>query len=155
MASGLIVPSSARRTCSNAYMVGWRDLIVRLRQLRLTADEIGEVLGFPRSTLADALKVWGLNRLGRLTPPEPIRRCERDAPGDLLHLDIKKLGRFNKTGHRVTGHHRRKRSKASGLCACGHRRLQPRCLCRGAARRARLTAFVAQFGHFPQRTPAR
>ena len=112
--SGLIARSSAPRTCSNAYMAGWRNLIVRLRQLRLTAAEIGEVLGFPRSTVAHALKVWGLNRLSRLTPPEPIRRYERDAPGDLLHLDIKKLGRFNKTGHRITGHHRRKRSKGLG-----------------------------------------
>ncbi|WP_420337122.1 hypothetical protein [Roseibium sp.] len=95
-------------------MAGWQNLIVRLRHLRLTADEIGEVLGFPRSIVAHALKACGLNRLSRFTPPEPIRRYERDTPGDLLHLDIKKLGRFNKTGHRVTGHHRRKRSRSVG-----------------------------------------
>ncbi|WP_281926763.1 IS481 family transposase [Roseibium album] len=112
--SGLIARSSARRTCSNAYMAGWRNLTIELRHLRLTADEIADLLDFRRSTVAHALKAWGLNRLNRLTPPEPVRRYERDAPGDLLRLDMKKLGRFNKTGYHMTGHHRRKRSKCVG-----------------------------------------
>lgn len=111
---GLVHRSSAPRTCAQAYMGGWRDLICSLRQLRLTALEISGLLKFPRSTVAHALKQWGLNRLNRLTPPEPVRRYERARPGDLIHLDIKKLGRFNKVGHRITGHHRRQRSRGLG-----------------------------------------
>ncbi len=112
--SGLIARSSAPGTCSNAYMAGWRDLITRLRHLRLTADEISRLLNFPRSTVAHALKSWGLGRLARLTPPDPVRRYERDAPGELIHLDIKKLGRFNKVGHRITGFPKRQRSRGLG-----------------------------------------
>ncbi len=112
--SGLVARSSAPGTCSNAYLAGWQELVTHLHHLRLTADEIARLLKFPRSTVAYALKAWGLNRLSRLTPPEPVRPYEHESPGDLLHLDIKKLGRFNKIGHRVTGHHRRKRSRGVG-----------------------------------------
>lgn len=73
----------------------------------MSALEIAETLGFSRSTVARALKAWGLNRLDRLTEPEPVRRYEQQRPGELIHLDIKKLGRFNKVGQRITGHHRR------------------------------------------------
>lgn len=111
---GLSARSSAPGTCSNAYMAGWRDLITRLRHLRLTADEISRLLNFPRSTVAHALKSWGLGRLALLTPPDPVRRYERDAPGELIHLDIKKLGRFNKVGHRITGFPKRQRSRGLG-----------------------------------------
>jgi transposase InsO family protein len=47
--------------------------------------------------------VWGLNRLSALEPAEPVRRYERAAPGEIIHIDIKKLGKFSRTGHRVTG----------------------------------------------------
>jgi transposase InsO family protein len=97
-----------------AYVMGWRNLITKLRSYRMTALEIGETLDLPRSTISCALKRLGLNRLDRLTPPEPVRRYERKRPGDLIHLDIKKLGRFNKVGHRVLGHHRRNRSRGLG-----------------------------------------
>lgn len=60
------------------------------------------------------LKRLGLNRLSRLNPPQPIRRYERKRPGDLIHLDIKKLGRFLKPGHRVTGWKNRQRSRGLG-----------------------------------------
>lgn len=69
--------------------------------MRLTADEIGEVLNFPRSTMARTFEGVGLIRLSRFTPPKPIHRYERETHGDLLHLDIKMLGRFNKTAHRI------------------------------------------------------
>ncbi len=56
----------------------------------------------------------GLNRLSRLTPPEHVRRYKRKHPGDLIHLDIKKLGRFLKPGHRVAGWNNRQRSRGLG-----------------------------------------
>lgn len=95
-------------------MTGWKALIVKMRHYRMTALEIGEALDQPRSTVALALKRWRLNRLNKLTPPEPVRRYERKRPGDLIHLDIKKPGRFNKPGHRVTGWQRCKRSRGLG-----------------------------------------
>lgn len=52
------------------------------------------------------LQRWGLNRLSALEPATPDNRYEHEAPGDLLHLDIKKLGRFERPGHRVTGDRR-------------------------------------------------
>lgn len=111
---GLTNRPSTPRSFAQAYIEGWRTLIAKLRSYRMTALEIAQVLGFPRSTVAHALKAWGLNRLNRLTPPEPVRRYERGRPGELIHLDIKKLGRFNQIGHRITGHHRRKRSRGLG-----------------------------------------
>lgn len=111
---GLANKPSAPGHNPQAYVMGWRNLITKLRTYRMTALEIGETLDLPRSTVACALKRLGLNRLDRLTPPEPIRRYERRRPGDLIHLDIKKLGRFNKVGHRILGHHRRNRSRGLG-----------------------------------------
>jgi transposase InsO family protein len=112
--SGLENRSSVPGHHPQAYVMGWRNLITKLRSYRMTALEIGETLDLPRSTVACALKRLGLNRLDRLIPPEPVRRYERKRPGDLIHLDIKKLGRFNKVGHRVLGHHRRNRSRGLG-----------------------------------------
>ncbi len=111
---GLENSSSRPQSSPQAYLAGWHDLIARLRRYRMTALEIAGALGFPRSSVAYALKIMGLNRMNRLTPPEPVRRYERERPGELLHLDIKKLGRFNKIGHRITGHHRRQRSRGLG-----------------------------------------
>ncbi len=112
--SGLFNRPSTPGSSPQAYVMGWRHLIAKLRSCRMTALEIGETLDMPRSTIACALKRLGLNRLDRLTPPEPVRRYERERPGDLIHLDIKKLGRFNTVGHRILGHHRRRRSRALG-----------------------------------------
>lgn len=112
--SGLSNRSSAPHTNPNAYLMGWRGLITKLRHYRMTALEIAMTLNLPRSSVALALRRLGLNRLSRLTPPEPVRRYERKRPGDLIHLDIKKLGRFLKPGHRVTGWHHRQRSRGLG-----------------------------------------
>jgi transposase InsO family protein len=112
--AGLENRSSRPRSNPHAYLAGWYELIAKLRRHRMTALEIAGALGFPRSSVAHALKSIGLTRLNRLTPPEPVRRYERKRPGELLHLDIKKLGRFNKIGHRITGHHRRQRSRGLG-----------------------------------------
>jgi transposase InsO family protein len=68
--------------------------IAALRQLRMTAAEIAEVLGMPLSTVSAVLQRIGLGKRSRLEPPEPPNRYERARPGELLHIDIKKLGRI-------------------------------------------------------------
>jgi transposase InsO family protein len=77
--------------------------IVRLRRLRMTAAQIAIALGMALSTVSAVLKRVGLGKRSRLEPPEPPNRYERRAPGELIHIDVKKLGRILKPGHRVTG----------------------------------------------------
>ena len=83
------------------------DRIERLRRRRLTGAQIAARLAMPRSTVAAVLKRRGLERLSRLTPKPAVVRYERQRPGELLHLDTKKLGRFRQVGHRITGDRRR------------------------------------------------
>jgi transposase len=80
--------------------------IAALRRLRMTAAEIAEVLCMALSTVSAVLKRIGLGKRSRLSPPEPPNRYERKRPGELVHLDIKKLGRISArgAGHRVNGH---------------------------------------------------
>jgi transposase InsO family protein len=80
-------------------------LIEQLRRLRMTSTRIAAELGMAVSTVGAVLARRGLNRLSRLEPTEPPNRYERRHPGDLVHLDVKKLGRFHRPGHRVTGRH--------------------------------------------------
>jgi transposase InsO family protein len=77
--------------------------VTALRHLRMTAAEIAECLGLARSTVSALLRRLGLGRLALLQPREPANRYERHRPGELLHLDVKKLGRIERIGHRVTG----------------------------------------------------
>ena len=77
--------------------------IVRLRRLRMTSSEIAEVLSMPLSTVCAVLKRSRLARLGQLGVPEPPNRYERRRAGELVHVDVKKLGRIARPGHRVTG----------------------------------------------------
>lgn len=74
-----------------------------LRRERRTGQQIANETGVSPATVSRVLRRLGLNRLKDLDPAEPIRRYERKAPGELLHFDIKKLGRFDRPGHRVTG----------------------------------------------------
>jgi transposase InsO family protein len=80
--------------------------IETLRRLRMTAAEIAEVLELPLSTVSLWLRRIGLGKRSRLEPPEPPNRYERRHPGELVHVDIKKLGRISArgAGHRVLGH---------------------------------------------------
>lgn len=78
-------------------------LIEQLRRLRWTSTRIAAELDMATSTVCAVLKRLGLHRLSRLEPPEPPNRYCRRHPGELIHIDVKKLGRFNKPGHRVTG----------------------------------------------------
>ena len=95
------------------------EAIAALRRLRMTAAEIAELLGMALSTVSLWLKRIGLGKRSRLEPPEPPNRYERARPGELVHVDIKQLGRISArgAGHRVVGHrHSQLRS--------GHRRHQ-------------------------------
>jgi transposase InsO family protein len=80
--------------------------IEALRRLRMTAAEIAEILELPTSTVSLWLKRIGLGKRSRLEPPEPPNRYERRHPGELVHVDIKQLGRISVrgAGHRVLGH---------------------------------------------------
>ena len=78
-------------------------VIEALRRLRMTAAEIAEILRLPLSTVSLWLKRIGLGKRSRLEPPEPPNRYERRHPGELVHVDIKTLGRIRGAGHRVTG----------------------------------------------------
>ncbi|HEX8052970.1 MAG TPA: IS481 family transposase [Thermoleophilaceae bacterium] len=82
------------------------EAIERLRRLRMTAAQITEILGVPLSTVSLWLKRLGLGKRSRLEPPEPPNRYERRHPGELVHVDIKQLGRISPkgAGHRVVGH---------------------------------------------------
>jgi len=84
-------------------------VIEALRRLRMTAVEIAEILHLPLSTVSLWLWRIGLGKRSRLTPPEPPNRYERRHPGELVHVDIKKLARICErgAGHRVLGHRAR------------------------------------------------
>jgi len=112
-AAGLHDRSSAPHRVANRTDPERVAVIVRLRKLRMTAAEIAETLAMPRSTVSGILTRAGLGRLGRLGL-EPAVRYERSRPGELVHLDVKKLGRIERgAGHRVTGsrHDRRGEGK--------------------------------------------
>jgi transposase InsO family protein len=77
--------------------------IEALRRQRYTAKQIAAEVGVSAATVSRTLRRHGLNRLSALEPAEPIRRYEREKPGELIHIDIKKLGRIGSVGHRITG----------------------------------------------------
>ncbi|MDR5865364.1 IS481 family transposase [Halomonas koreensis] len=101
--AGLQDRSSRPRRCPHATSDDTLEQVIERRRQRQTYRQIAEQLGIGHSTVARLLAREGLNRLSALAPARPENRYEHDAPGDLLHLDIKKLGRFERPGHRVTG----------------------------------------------------
>jgi transposase InsO family protein len=91
----------------------WEDMIVLLRRTGMTGPQIARDLKRPRATVARVLRRAGLERLSKLKPPEPANRYQHRRPGDLLHLDVKKLGRISGyVGHRITGDRRGQRKGA-------------------------------------------
>jgi transposase InsO family protein len=98
--AGLLDRSSAPRTVANRTPEDRIEAVACLRRLRFTGAEIAEVLGMPEKTVSGILTRIGMGRLGRLGL-EPERRYERSRPGELLHVDVKKLGRIQVPGHRV------------------------------------------------------
>ncbi len=76
--------------------------VIALRKQRRIYQRIAAQLGVSRATVGRILTRHGLNRWRDLEPAEPVRRYERAHPGEMIHIDIKKLGRFNRIGHRIT-----------------------------------------------------
>jgi len=104
--TGLLDRSSAPRRIPHRTSPERVREIVRLRRLRMTAAQISLALGMALSTVSAVLKRVGLGKRSKLEPPEPPNRYERRRPGELIHIDVKKLGRILKPGHRVTGDRR-------------------------------------------------
>ncbi len=77
--------------------------IERLRRQRMSGPAIARALGMPRSTVGAVLRRIGLNRLSTLDPKPPVVRYQRERPGEMIHMDMKKLGRIDGIGHRITG----------------------------------------------------
>ncbi len=100
---GLLDRSSRPRKSPRQVPAEWQGLVVELRRLRMTGATIAVRLGIPRATVARLLKRHGVERLKTRDPPEPVRRYEKTRPGELIHLDVKKLGRFRTIGHRANG----------------------------------------------------
>jgi transposase InsO family protein len=101
--AGLTDRSSAPRRVPSRLPADRLEAIEALRRLRMTAAEIAEVLGMALSTVSRWLARIGLGKRSHLEPPEPSNRYERKRPGELIHVDVKKLGRILAAGHRVTG----------------------------------------------------
>ena len=107
--------SGGRRACPTGPELGARPMptphrrrchrlsIEQLRRQRMTGPQIAQQLGIPRSTVGAMLRRLGLGRLSALEPKPESVRYERDKPGELIHIDIKKLGRIDGIGHRITG----------------------------------------------------
>jgi len=114
--AGLLDRSSAPKEVANRTEERRREVIAGLRRLRMTGAEIAECLGMALSTVSGILSDIGLGKLSRLGPPEPPNRYERSRPGELIHIDIKKLGRIGKNGpgHRVRGTRKGTRSRGAG-----------------------------------------
>ena len=98
--------SSRPNNCPGRLPERLVETIGALRRLWMTAAEIAEILQIPLSTVSLWLKRIGLGKRSRLTPPEPPNRYERRHPGELVHVDIKQLGRISVrgAGHRMVGH---------------------------------------------------
>jgi transposase InsO family protein len=94
----------ANRTCERRVQA-----IAALRRLRFTGPEIAETLTMALSTVSGILQRIGMGKLGRLGL-EPAGRYERERPGELIHVDVKKLGRIIAPGHRVTGQRKQRRT---------------------------------------------
>jgi transposase InsO family protein len=109
---GLLDGSPAPRSIPHRTAEERVHAIAALRHLRLTGAEIAECLRMPLSTVSAILTRIGLGKRSRLEPPEPANRYERRHPGELLHIDVKKLARIDGAGHRVTGS---RRGQARGI----------------------------------------
>src|SRR5258706_8819526 len=77
--------------------------VERLRRERRSQEHIAVELSISRASVSRILKRRGLSLLSSLEPQDPRPRYEREKPGEIIHIDIKKLGRFNGVGHRITG----------------------------------------------------
>jgi transposase-like protein len=118
--AGLVDRSSACAVLANRTPEPRVQAIAALRRLRMTGPEIAELLDMPLSTVSGILTRIGMGRLGRLGI-EPVERYERERPGELIHVDVKKLGRIQGgAGHRMTGrkHYNSRRNDLAGVTRC-------------------------------------
>ena len=104
-AQGLNDRKPTPRHCRHATPAEQVAAIERLRRQRLSGPAIARQLAMPRSTVGAVLRRRGLGRLAALDPKPPAQRYERQRPGELVHIDTKKLGRIDGVGHRITGQH--------------------------------------------------
>ena len=101
-AAGLLDKSSRPQRSPRAIEPHVALAIVELRRKLMLQARIASYMGVSKATVSRVLRRAGLSRLSDLGPQEPVQRYEREHPGELLHIDIKKLGRFDKVGHRIT-----------------------------------------------------
>jgi len=111
--AGLADRSSRPHTLPSATPADLVEQVIALRRQRITGKQIAATLRLSPATVSRVLRKARLSRMRDLDPPEPVRRYERAHPGELIHIDIKKLGRFERVGHRITGD-RAERSSANG-----------------------------------------
>ena len=115
---GLVDRSSRPRRLRAPTPAATAQRIEALRRQRWTGQQIAREAGVSPATVSRILRRLGLNRLKALEPAEPVRRYERQHPGELIHIDIKKLGRIDGVGHRITGDRRgqsNRRARGEGL----------------------------------------
>ena len=86
-----------------ALDAAWQEAVLALRRLKFTQSQIAQVLALSKSRIQRVVAAKGLGKLSALEPPAPENRYQRTRPGELVHVDTKKLGRFYRPGHRVTG----------------------------------------------------
>lgn len=113
-AAGLADRSSRPHRLHRPTPQAVRDKIVALRLEKMPGKQIACIVGVSPATVSRVLRAARLSRMSDIEPKPPARRYERDNPGDMIHLDIKKLGRFDRVGHRITGD-RRGQSNARGI----------------------------------------
>jgi transposase InsO family protein len=101
--AGLSDRSSRPQRMPTSTPEEWRQLIFELRANRMTGRRIATQLGRPYPTVARLLQRAGSGRLKPVAASEPVKRYQRDQPGELLHIDVKKLGRIGRVGHRING----------------------------------------------------
>jgi transposase len=101
--AGLLDRSSRPRRCPHQVRPRLVRRIERLRRRRWSSPAIARQLGLPVSTVGVVLRRLGLNRLRNLEPKVPVIRYEKARPGELVHIDAKKLGRIRRIGHRIHG----------------------------------------------------
>jgi transposase InsO family protein len=112
--AGLMDRSSRPKQLYRATPAAVVGQVEALRRQRFTGRQIAADLGVSPATVSRILRRLGLNRMRDLEPAEPVRRYEHAHPGEMIHIDIKKLGRFDKIGHRITGD-RTGQSKSRGV----------------------------------------
>ena len=109
-AEGLVDRSSRPRRLRRSTPEATQEQIIALRRQRWTGQQIAKETEVSAATVSRILRRARLSRIRDLEPAEPVVRYERKTPGELLHIDIKKLGRFEQVGHRITGDRARQSS---------------------------------------------